>query len=72
MTGNKIGVEGAQSMSEMLKVNTTLTCLGLESDEERKEKGEEKGERMTDNPIGDGGKKIVRVAWGGRGGTLKM
>ena len=38
MAGNKIGVEGTKSMSEMLKVNTTLTCLGLESDEERKER----------------------------------
>ena len=29
MTGNKIGVEGAKAMSEMLKVNTTLTTLDL-------------------------------------------
>ena len=27
-------------------------------------------ERMTDNPIGDEGKKIVREAWGGRGELL--
>ena len=30
MTGNEIGVEGAKSMSEVLKTNTTLTSLNLE------------------------------------------
>ena len=34
MTDNKIGVEGAKSLSEMLKVNTTLKELNLESEEE--------------------------------------
>ena len=29
MTGNKIGNEGAKAMSEMLKVNKTLTELNL-------------------------------------------
>lgn len=29
MTGNKIGIEGAKGMSEMLKENTTLTSLDL-------------------------------------------
>ena len=38
MTENKIGVEGAKAVSEMLKVNTKLTTLGLGSEEERKEK----------------------------------
>ncbi len=38
MTGNGIGVEGAKTMSEMLKVNTTLIALNLGSEEERKEK----------------------------------
>ena len=28
-TGNKIGVEGARSLSEALKTNTTLTSLDL-------------------------------------------
>ena len=40
MTGNKIGDEGAKVMSEILKVNTTLTELNLESKE--KEKSEER------------------------------
>ena len=42
MTGNGIEDEGAKAMSEMLKVNTTLTLLdlGCES-EERKEKEKE-------------------------------
>ena len=34
MTDNKIGDEGAKSMSEMMKVNTTLTSLDLWSEEE--------------------------------------
>ena len=33
MTGNEIGDEGAKAMSEMLKVNTTLTSLNLEGAE---------------------------------------
>ena len=35
MTGSKIGVEGAKALSEMLKVNTTLTELYLEGWDER-------------------------------------
>ena len=34
MTDNKIGAEGAKSLSEMMKVNTTLTSLDLSSEEE--------------------------------------
>ena len=41
MTGNGIGDEGAKSMSEMMKVNTTLTSLDLSCEEERK-KGKRK------------------------------
>ena len=49
MTGNGIGDEGAKSMSEMLKVNSTLTTLDLASEEERKEREEkEKERRMND------------------------
>ena len=44
MTGNRIGDEGATSMSEMLKVNTTLTSLNLSRDEERKLKEKRKKE----------------------------
>ena len=36
MTGNEIGDEGANALSEMLKVNTTLTSLDLNSEEEGK------------------------------------
>ena len=42
MTDNKIGDEGAKAMSEMLKVNTTLTTLNLSCEEERKERRERK------------------------------
>ena len=42
MTGNGIRVEGAKSMSEMLKVNSTLTSLDLGSEEERKREKERK------------------------------
>ena len=45
MTGNGIGDEGAKSVSEVLKVNTTLKTLGLSSEEERmRERKERKGE----------------------------
>ena len=33
MTGNKFGDEGAKAMSEILKVNTTLTVLSLDGEE---------------------------------------
>ena len=36
MTDNGVRVEGAKAISEMLKVNTTLTELDLSSVEERK------------------------------------
>ena len=42
MTDNWIRVEGAKSMSEMLKVNTTLTTLNLFGEEERKEREEKR------------------------------
>ena len=42
MTGNRIGVEGAKAMSEMLEVNSTLTTLNLGCEEERKERRERK------------------------------
>ena len=47
MTANEIGDEGAKSMSEALKSNTTLTSLDLESEEER-EREREKREMMND------------------------
>ena len=46
MTDNEIGDEGAKALSEMLKVNTTLTSLQLLSEEERKE--ERKERKMND------------------------
>ena len=48
MTGNRIGVEGAKAMSEMMKVNSTLTTLDLGGEEERKEKRERKERRKND------------------------
>ena len=42
MTGNGIGDEGAKSLSEMLKSNTTLTSLNLYGEEERKNREREK------------------------------
>ena len=38
MTDNDIGDEGAKSMSEMLKSNTTLQSLNLGSEGERRRK----------------------------------
>ena len=37
MTDNKIGDEGTKSMSEMLKLNTTLTSLNLGCEKEGKD-----------------------------------
>ena len=42
MTGNKIEVEGAKSMSEMLKTNKTLTSLNLWGEEEWKTEKEKR------------------------------
>ena len=42
MTGNGIRDEGAKSLSEMLKVNTTLTSLDLNGEEEGEGKRESK------------------------------
>ena len=41
MTDNEIGEEGVKALSEMLKVNTTLTSLHL-SNEKDERKGKEK------------------------------
>ena len=50
MTDNRIGEEGAKAMSEMMKVNSTLTTLNLGCEEERKERRERK-ERMNDREL---------------------
>ena len=42
MTDNEIGDEGAKAMSEMMKVNTTLTTLDLSCEEERKKREKRK------------------------------
>ena len=41
MTGNEIRFGGAKSLSEMLKLNTTLTSLDLSREEDRKGKEKE-------------------------------
>ena len=45
MTDNGIGDKGAKALSEMLKVNTTLTSLNLTCMKERKGKGKEQEKR---------------------------
>ena len=42
MTDNGIGDEGVKALSEMLKMNTSLTTLDLCGEEERKEKEKKK------------------------------
>ena len=44
MTDNRIGDEGAKSMSEVLKVNTTLATLYLGGEEKRNEREEKERE----------------------------
>ena len=46
MADNKIGVEEARLISEVLKVNSSLTSLDLRSDKEKREK--KKNRRMND------------------------
>lgn len=46
-TGKEIGVDGGKRISEMLKVNTTLRSLNLQSERKRKDK-EKEGRRMDD------------------------
>ena len=41
MTDNRIGDEGVEALSEMLKENTTLTTLNMGSEKERRKKNEE-------------------------------
>ena len=53
MTDNEIGVEGAKALSEMLKVNTTLTKLDLESEEKRKEKRKKREKRRMNDSESD-------------------
>ena len=48
MTDNEIGDEGAKSMSEALKSNTTLTSLNLGCEEEEREREREKREMTND------------------------
>ncbi len=45
MTDNEMGDEGAKSLSEMLKVNTTLTSLNLSGEEVKGNKEEKEQER---------------------------
>ena len=40
MTGNGIRDEGVNSLSEMIRVNTTLTSLDLSCEEERRKERE--------------------------------
>ena len=42
MTDNGIGDEGANTLSEMLKVNTTLTSLDLTCEKEQRREKREK------------------------------
>ena len=48
MTDNWIGVEVAKSMSEVLKVNTTLKSLNL-TGKEKKERKEKRKKREKNN-----------------------
>ena len=49
MTENRIGVEGAKSLSEMLKVNTTLTSLNLGREGEGKREIRKKWKRRMND-----------------------
>ena len=70
-----IGDKGGKALTEMLKVNTTLTDLNLYSEEEgRKERGRKgrKEEYMTVTQIEIEGRERVEDAWGRRRGKLQL
>ena len=48
MTGDRIGVEGAKSLSKTLKTNTALKELYLACEEEREKERERKKEFTVD------------------------
>ena len=48
MTDNGIRDEGTKAISEMLRVNTTLTSLNLRCEEERKRTGEKRKEKKNE------------------------
>lgn len=76
MTGDWITFEGVQSLSEMLKENTTLTSLNLGSEEtknnEKRKRNGIKREWFAANFIGIEGARIAREAWGTRSGELEL
>ena len=47
--GNRIGIEGAKTLSESLKINASLTTLNLGGDEKRRNKREEKEKMKMKN-----------------------
>ena len=49
MTGNEIGDEGAKSLSEILKVNTSLVTLNLTCEEEERNEKRNKIEKRRIN-----------------------
>ena len=57
---NQIGDEGAKSLSETLKINTSLTSLGLIGDEKiRNEERRNEMKELIDNQIGNEGAKTI-------------
>lgn len=72
--GNRIGVEGIESLSKMLKTNTTLTSLNLDCKKgvKRKAKTKENDDYLADNDIGVNEKKLMRSSWGNRVGKLEL
>ena len=65
MTDNQIGDDGVKSLSEMLKLNTTLTNLSLDSEWEKKRNTKKNGLTscvfiwFSDNGIGNEGAKAL-------------
>ena len=59
---NGIGTEGAKTISESLKINTSLTSLNLRCDDKIRNEGEKKWKEMKEwigNQIGDEGAKTL-------------
>ena len=76
MTGNEIGVEGAKTLSEMLRVNKTLKKLNLRGEQlqntSKKSFMKMINNEQTGNKVGSEGGMALRGAWGGRSCNLSM
>ena len=76
-TANRIRYKGAKAVSDMLKVNTTLTMLDLVGEQRKQKKNEQKKWHHkwlfeTGNKFGEKGEKVLKEGWGSHEGDLEL